>query len=298
MTLSSYLGLLAVSAVLAVTPGQDTMLSLRNALLSRRAGLGAATGSSVAALIWAALAATGLAALFQASPVAYELLSLIGGLYVIFLGLRAVRSARLTLRSHPRARARGRVPALVGGPHDPQPSPVTIHPVTTHPVTTHPVATDAAATHPSASHPSAGVTDAPKRDLSDAEQSDGARGTLPGTPRPAGRRPRRETTSFRSTFLIGLASCMTNPKVGLFFLALFPQFTPVGASPAFAIGVLGGTVAASMWLYLIGVVLLVDAANTWLSNPVVTGRIELGSGLTLAGLGIYLSVSGVLGLLS
>lgn len=105
MTLSSYLGLLAVSAVLAVTPGQDTMLSLRNALLSRRAGLGAATGSSVAALIWAALAATGLAALFQASPVAYELLSLIGGLYVIFLGLRAVRSARLTLRSHPRARA-------------------------------------------------------------------------------------------------------------------------------------------------------------------------------------------------
>lgn len=278
MTLSSYLGLLAVSAVLAVTPGQDTMLSLRNALLSRRAGLGAATGSSVAALIWAALAATGLAALFQASPVAYELLSLIGGLYVIFLGLRAVRSARLTLRSHPRARARGRVPALVGGPHDPQPS--------------------AVATDPVATHPSAGVTDAPKRDLSDAEQSDGARGTLPGTPRPAGRRPRRETTSFRSTFLIGLASCMTNPKVGLFFLALFPQFTPVGASPAFAIGVLGGTVAASMWLYLIGVVLLVDAANTWLSNPVVTGRIELGSGLTLAGLGIYLSISGVLGLLS
>ncbi|NYJ17956.1 threonine/homoserine/homoserine lactone efflux protein [Nesterenkonia sandarakina] len=288
MTLSSYLGLLAVSAVLAVTPGQDTMLSLRNALVSRRAGLGAATGSSVAALIWAALAATGLAALFQASPVAYELLSLIGGLYVIFLGLRAVRSARIMLRSHPRARARGRVPALVGGPHDPQPSAVAPHPVMTDPVTTDPVAT----------HPSTGVTDAPKRDLSAAEQSDDARGTPPGAPRPAGRRPRRETTSFRSTFLIGLASCMTNPKVGLFFLALFPQFTPVGASPAFAIGVLGGTVAASMWLYLIGVVLLVDAANTWLSNPVVTGRIELGSGLTLAGLGIYLSVSGVLGLLS
>lgn len=100
MTLSSYLGLLAVSAVLAITPGQDTMLSLRNALLSRRAGLGAATGSSVAALIWAALAATGLAALFQASPVAYELLSLIGGLYVIFLGVRAMRSARITLKAH------------------------------------------------------------------------------------------------------------------------------------------------------------------------------------------------------
>lgn len=253
MTLSSYLGLLAVSAVLAITPGQDTMLSLRNALLSRRAGLGAATGSSVAALIWAALAATGLAALFQASPMAYELLSLIGGLYVIFLGVRAVRSARITLKSHSLARADVGVPALVGGPYDPQP---------------------------------------PGEASSPGQNSD-ARGSGDAV-----RRPRRDITSFRGTFLIGLGSCMTNPKVGLFFLALFPQFTPVGASPAFAIGVLGGTVAASMWIYLIGVVLLVDAANSWLSNPVVTGRIEMGSGLTLAGLGIYLSISGVLGLLS
>lgn len=265
MTLSAYLGLLAVSAVLAVTPGQDTMLSLRNALLSRRAGLGAATGSSVAALIWAALAATGLAALFQASPVAYELLSLIGGLYVIFLGIRAMRSARITLKAHRLVRSDLGVPALVGGPYDPQPP--------------------------------AGLTAPAHGTRFDQAPGEGARGSTSDPQRSAGRRSRRDITSFRGTFLIGLASCLTNPKVGLFFLALFPQFTPVGASPAFAIGVLGGTVAASMWLYLIGVVLLVDAANTWLSNPVVTGRIEMGSGLTLAGLGVYLSVTGVLGLL-
>lgn len=263
MTLSSFLGLLAVSAVLAITPGQDTMLALRNALISRRAGLGAATGSSMAALLWAALAATGLAALFQASPVAYELLSLIGGLYVIFLGVRAIRSARLMLKTH--ASAVVGVPALVGGPYDPQ------------------VSADVPA--PSADQGSVSV---------DRRSSGAAQGDLR-----TGRAGRgRSAPSFRSTFLIGLASCMTNPKVGLFFLALFPQFTPVGASPAFAIGVLGGTVAASMWIYLIGVVLLVDAANNWLSNPKVTGRIELGSGLTLAGLGIYLSVTGILGLLS
>ncbi|WP_218219693.1 LysE family translocator [Nesterenkonia sp. Act20] len=243
MTLSSYLALLAVSAVLAVTPGQDTMLALRNALVSRRAGLGAATGSSVAALVWAALAATGLAALFQASPVAYELLSLIGGLYVIFLGVRAMRSARVLLKS--RVRTAAGVPALVGGPYDPQ------------------------------------APEAAPRDAVAAQP-----------------RSRRSVTTFRGTFLIGLASCMTNPKVGLFFLALFPQFTPVGASPAFAIGVLGGTVAMSMLIFLVGVVLLVDAANTWLSNPVVTGRIEMGSGVILAGLGVYLSVTGVLGLLA
>jgi len=256
MTLSSFLGLLAVSAVLAITPGQDTMLALRNALISRRAGLVAATGSSMAALIWAALAATGLAALFQASPVAYELLSLIGGLYVIFLGVRAIRSARIILKKH--ARDVVGVPALVGGPYDPQvPADVTAPP---------------------------------------ADQ--GSKGTAQADLRTGRTGRRRGTPTFRSTFLIGLASCMTNPKVGLFFLALFPQFTPVGASPAFAIGVLGGTVAASMWVYLIGVVLLVDAANNWLSNPTVTGRIEMGSGLTLTGLGIYLSASGILGLLS
>lgn len=263
MTLSSYLALLAVSAVLAVTPGQDTMLSLRNALVSRRAGLGAATGSSVAALVWAALAATGLAALFQASPIAYELLSLIGGLYVIFLGVRAMRSARILLKS--RVRTAAGVPALVGGPYDPQ--------------------------APEVAPGGSGAGGA--SGSSGSGGSSGSRGAAAAQPR-----SRRGATTFRGTFLIGLASCMTNPKVGLFFLALFPQFTPVGASPAFAIGVLGGTVAMSMLIFLVGVVLLVDAANTWLSNPVVTGRIEMGSGVILAGLGIYLSVTGVLGLLA
>ncbi|MGJ9426343.1 LysE family translocator [Nesterenkonia halotolerans] len=266
MTLSSYLALLAVSAVLAVTPGQDTMLALRNALVSRRAGLGAATGSSVAALVWAALAATGLAALFQASPIAYELLSLIGGLYVIFLGVRAMRSARILLKS--RVRKAAGVPALVGGPYDPQAPEVA------------PGGSGAGGASGSGGPRGSGG-------------SSGSRGAAAAQPR-----SRRGVTTFRGTFLIGLASCMTNPKVGLFFLALFPQFTPVGASPAFAIGVLGGTVAMSMLIFLVGVVLLVDAANTWLSNPVVTGRIEMGSGVILAGLGIYLSVTGVLGLLA
>ncbi|NLS08461.1 LysE family translocator [Nesterenkonia sp. MY13] len=231
MTLATYFGLLAVAAVLAVTPGPDTMLSLRYALRSRRAGLGAATGSSAAAFIWAALAAVGLAALFEASPLAYELLSVVGGLYLLFLGTRAVLSARTRI--------------------------ATMATVATEPVS------GAAGSQPPSS-PVATLT-VPKA---------------------------------RVGFLAGMATCMTNPKVGLFFLALFPQFTPTDASLIFTIGVLGGTVAATMYLYLIAVVLLVDAANRWLSSPKATSWIEGISGATLIGLGIFMLGSGGLGLLT
>lgn len=235
VTLATYFGLLAVAAVLAVTPGPDTMLSLRYALMSRRAGLGAATGSSAAAFIWAALAAVGLAALFEASPLAYELLSVVGGLYLLFLGTRAVLSARTriatmaTVATEPASGAAGSQP-----PSSPSSSPVV-------------------------------TLTAPKA---------------------------------RVGFLAGMATCMTNPKVGLFFLALFPQFTPTDASLIFTIGVLGGTVAATMYLYLIAVVLLVDAANRWLSSPKATSWIEGVSGATLIGLGIFMLGSGGLGLLT
>lgn len=243
MTLSSYSALVGVAVILAVTPGPDTMLSLRYALSSRRAGLGAATGSSLAAFIWAALAATGLAALFDTSPLAYEVLSLVGGLYLVFLGFRAVASARLRLRAAaPPVREKVLVPA---GSDAGTPSP------------------------PLADSVPSGGSEVPVR-----------------------------TLRARTGMLAGLATCMTNPKVGLFFLALFPQFTPQDASLAFTVGVLGGTVALTMYLYLIAVVLLVDGANRWLSSPRVTGWIELVSGGTLLLLGLYMLVTGGHGILT
>lgn len=55
--------------------------------------------------------------------------------------------------------------------------------------------------------------------------------------------------------------------------------------------------AAAILLYLLGLVLIVDAANRWLSNPRVTGWIELVSGLTLLGLGIYMIATGLYGVI-
>lgn len=267
MTLSSYFALVGVAVILAVTPGPDTMLSLRYALSSRRAGLGAATGSSLAAFVWAALAATGLAALFDTSPLAYEILSLVGGAYLVILGLRAAASARVRLRlttPAPAAEPAKREIALLaaGAP--------------------------------------AGLSESPASPLSGAATSEWESSSLEVSGRePSGGAATRVTgPSARTGLLAGLATCMTNPKVGLFFLALFPQFTPQDASLVFTVGVLGGTVALTMYLYLIGVVLLVDGANRWLSSPRVTGWIELVSGATLLVLGLYMLVSGGHGLIT
>ncbi|TLP75349.1 LysE family translocator [Nesterenkonia sphaerica] len=222
VTLSTYLAFLGVAVILAVTPGPDTLLSLRYALVSRRAGAAAATGSSVAMFVWAALAALGLAALFEASDIAYYVVSLLGGCYLLLLGARTCWTARGRFR-------------------------------------------DAAV-----------ISAARLQQATPAQQQS----TTPLTP-----------------LFAGMATCMTNPKVGLFFLALFPQFTPTSMGPVFAIVVLGGTVVLTVFAYLISVVLLVDAANRWLSNPRVTGWIELVSGLTLLCLGLYMVIAGTLGLL-
>lgn len=231
VTLGTYFAFLTVAVILAITPGPDTLLSLRYALVSRRAGCFAATGSSSAAFIWAALAAFGLAALFEASDIAYDLVSLIGGAYLLWLGVRTGLSAR-TRFTHASVIVHARLQE--------------VRPLST---TTDPTSAPAAV-----------------------------------------------AVKGRTAFAAGMATCMTNPKVGLFFLALFPQFTPDGAHPLFAVGVLGGTVVAAMFAYLIGVVMVVDAANRWLSNPAVTGWIELISALMLAGLGLFMLGSGVLGL--
>ncbi len=246
MTLSTYAAFFGVAVVLAVTPGPDTLLSLRYALVSRRSGALAAAGSSSAMFVWAALAALGLAALFKASDHAYYVVSLLGGAYLLWLGVRTALTARSRFRD---------------------------------------AAVIAASGIQRAAPPEQGAS-APRS---------GAASGAPGAAEP--RTAPARTPGPAAPYLAGVATCMTNPKVGLFFLALFPQFTPQGMGPAFAIAVLGGTVVVTVFAYLIGVVLLVDAANRWLANPRVTGWIELVSGLMLVGLSIYMLITGGLGLM-
>lgn len=86
---------LPVATVLIVVPGPDTALVTKNALLhGRRAALGTALGVNLGLVLWTLAAALGLAAVVRASAVAFTALKLIGAVYLIWLGVQALRAAR------------------------------------------------------------------------------------------------------------------------------------------------------------------------------------------------------------
>jgi threonine/homoserine/homoserine lactone efflux protein len=105
---------LAVSAIVIVTPGPDTALTIRNTLLgSRRSGIFTALGVVTGQAMWALATAVGVAALLAASEPAFTAVKLVGAAYLVFLGGQALLAA---LRHRPRAGlggARRRLPAAV-----------------------------------------------------------------------------------------------------------------------------------------------------------------------------------------
>ena len=91
---SSLVPFLAMSALVIVTPGQDTALTIRNTLLGeRRAGVWTALGVSSAQAVWALATSVGLAALLAASEPAFVALKLVGAAYLVWLGLQSLRAA-------------------------------------------------------------------------------------------------------------------------------------------------------------------------------------------------------------
>jgi threonine/homoserine/homoserine lactone efflux protein len=105
--LAAFLG---ISALVIVTPGQDTALTIRNTLLGgRRGGVFTAMGVSSGQACWTLATSVGVAALLVASEPVFDAVKLVGASYLVFLGAQALRDA---LRRHaPRPRAAGpRVP--------------------------------------------------------------------------------------------------------------------------------------------------------------------------------------------
>jgi len=79
------------AAVLAITPGLDTMLVLRTtALGGRRACLSAVVGIALGCLVWAVASALGVTAVLAASRLAFEVLRWAGVVYLCYLGVRAL----------------------------------------------------------------------------------------------------------------------------------------------------------------------------------------------------------------
>ncbi|ERK70585.1 LysE family translocator [Leifsonia aquatica] len=219
MTALSILAFAGLCLVLALTPGPDTFLVLRYSMGRARDGFAAAAGCAAGSLVWAALVAVGLATLLEQSAELFRIVKIIGGLYLIYLGVAAFVATRRSARA-----ASTEAGAAAEG------------------VDTEPVA-------------------------------------------------RRRSTS---SLLAGLLSTLLNPKVGLFFLAVVPQF--VSAHAGFGETMLLGAVDAAVGgLYLVAITLLASRMVAWLKRPRVTRVIERISAGILAALGIGTVVAGAEG---
>lgn len=80
------------------SPGPNVLQVTRTAVAeSRRAGVYVALGVATASGIWSASAALGLALAFEAAPLVYDAVRILGGLYLIVLGVQTFRSAATPL---------------------------------------------------------------------------------------------------------------------------------------------------------------------------------------------------------
>ncbi|WP_405832808.1 LysE family translocator [Streptomyces sp. NBC_01176] len=83
-----------VAAGMVAMPGADFTVVVRNALVSRRAGVACALGVAGGLLLHTAMAVAGVAAVLAAVPALFRTLQLLGGGYVLYLGVRTLAGLR------------------------------------------------------------------------------------------------------------------------------------------------------------------------------------------------------------
>ena len=86
---------LLVAIVVIVTPGVDTALVMKNALVhGRRPALATALGINAGIAFWTITATAGLAAIVSRSAVAFDAIKLAGAAYLLYVGVRALLGSR------------------------------------------------------------------------------------------------------------------------------------------------------------------------------------------------------------
>jgi len=97
----------AASLVLLVIPGPAVLFIVaRSGAQGRRAGLVSVLGVHTASIVHVLAAVAGVSAVVVASSLAFTAVKVVGGCYLIFLGLKSLRNARTaSVASAPRIRA-------------------------------------------------------------------------------------------------------------------------------------------------------------------------------------------------
>ncbi|MDQ1305693.1 MAG: hypothetical protein QG671_1525 [Actinomycetota bacterium] len=204
---------LVVAAAVTLTPGPAFALLLQVAAVhGRRIALANIVGNSAGVLIWGMLSAAGVSALVAASQIAYDVMRLAGAVFLLWLGIQAVRSRQ------------------------------------------------EAPTSPASSAITPGTT---------------------GTSGPA-RRP-----AWRALWK-GLVNSLANPKLALFFVALFPQFITPGTAVLPAAMTMAAVIVAFDVLWFGTVAVVVDRFRQVVRPRVLRGLERL-SGAVLIAFGLRLA---------
>ena len=93
LTPEQFLGFLTAAILITLSPGPDNMMVLGAGIAKGRArGIAFGLGCALGCLNHTLLAVIGVSALIAASPVAFTALKVVGGLYLSWMGLQALRS--------------------------------------------------------------------------------------------------------------------------------------------------------------------------------------------------------------
>ena len=84
--MQALLGFAVLAGAMAMVPGLDMVMTMNEAIhYGRRNGIMAGFGIQCGVLVWAVAASLGLAALISAFPLAYDIIRVIGGMYLFYL---------------------------------------------------------------------------------------------------------------------------------------------------------------------------------------------------------------------
>jgi RhtB (resistance to homoserine/threonine) family protein len=198
---------IGVAAIVIVIPGPDTAVVTKNVLIhGRRAGMGTSLGVSAGLAIWTIAAAVGIASLVRASEVAFTALKLVGAVYLVWLGVQALRAA---------GREHGDELAV--------------------------------------------------------------------------RRMTGATMTARAGFRQGCLSDLANPKIGIFFTSLLPQFVTAGHPVLLPFLVLGAVFVAMTVVWLAAYTLVAARAAETLRRPRVRAALDRVTGVVLIAIGLRLA---------
>ena len=102
--------------VLMITPGPDMLFITANGIAGGpKAGVVSALGVGAGLLVHTALAAAGLSAIILASPVAFDLIRIVGAIYLAWLGVQAIRNPSMLELHAEKARGRSMWRVFRGG---------------------------------------------------------------------------------------------------------------------------------------------------------------------------------------